>query len=449
MVSYGGRVSIRSRGVLVVLVASAAALLAVVVGNARDGQGPGGPPPDPIVVAGAAGAYALAVPALAGRPAISGDSVSFAVEDKARERLFSIGQASADGGWRTLYTAPAKRPGSASLLTASRRRVLVLRYPPRQVQTCQVGGGCSPSRAELIGGSASGPLARLFGATERLEPRGSCRHRIAQLGDSGGAEEVSLSGDRIAYSRWVRCLAPRRRGHWQVVVRDLRTGAVRVVGRRAAVDVQLAGGFLAFRPDVRAGDEVGATVINLRTGRVAYRARAAEWYSLGADGKLAVALFPQCCSLVGRLGWHSPQQPRLHRLPNRVSIFTASPLSYAEGRIAYVRSHGADGYALAVTDLRGNARVHAAFPGPLELESFAFDGTRLAFAHTRYRPDQGSADDGLRAICVDDQTLVQASATVIETYPVDHPARLPAEQLPVADPYRSPAETRPECPYRD
>jgi hypothetical protein len=389
------------------------------------------------------------VPALAGPPAISGESVSFAVEDQARERLFSIGQASADGGWHTLYTAPAKRPGSASLLTASRRRVLFLRYPPRHVQTCEVGGECSPSRAELIGGPASGPLARLFGATERLEARGSCRRRIAQLGDSGGAEEVSLSGDRIAYSRRVRCLAPRRRGHWQLVVRNLRSGAVRVVRRRAAADIQLAGDFLAFRPEARGVDEVGAMVINLRNGRVAYRARPAEWYSLGADGKLAVGLFPECCSLVGRLGWHSPQQPRLHRLPNRVSIFTASPLSYAEGRIAYVRPHGADGYALAVTDLRGNARLHATFPHPLELESFAFDGTRLAFAHARYRPDRGSADDGLRAICVDDQILVQASAPVIETYPVDVPARFPAEQLPVAQPYRSPAETRPECPYRD
>jgi hypothetical protein len=71
------------------------------------------------------------------------------------------------------------------------------------------------------------------------------------------------------------------------VVRNLQTGAVRVVGRRSVIDVQLAGDFLAFRPDVR-GDEAGATVINLREGRVAYRARPAEWYSLGADGKLAV-----------------------------------------------------------------------------------------------------------------------------------------------------------------
>jgi hypothetical protein len=434
----------RSRGVVVVLVA----LLVGVAADGRDGPDSRAPPSDPVVVTGPGGAYAVAVPALAGPPAISGDSLSFAVEDQARERLFSIGQASADGGWRSLYTAPATRPGSASVLSASRRRVVVLRYPPHDVQTCVVGGECSPSRAELIGGPASGPLARLFGATERLEARGSCRRRIAQLGDSGGAEELSLSGDRIAYSRRVRCLSPRRRGHWQIVVRNLRTGALRIVRRRAALDVQLAGDFLAFRPDVR-GDEVGATVIKLRKGRVAYRARQAEWYSLGADGKLAVGLFRECCSLVGRLGWYSPQQPHLHRLPNRVSIFTASPLSYAKGRIAYVRPQGADGYALAVTDLRGNARVHAAFSGPAELESFAFDGTRLAFAHTRYRPDQGSADDGLRAICVDDQILVQASATVIETYRVDVPARLPAEQLPAAEPYRSPAETRPECPYRD
>jgi hypothetical protein len=182
---------------------------------------------------------------------------------------------------------------------------------------------------------------------------------------------------------------------------------------------------------------------------VAYRARPAEWYSLGADGKLAVALFRDCCSLAGRLGWYSPQQPRLHRLPNRVSVFSASPLRYAKGRIAYVPRYRDDGDALAITDLRGNARVHATFAGPLELESFDFDGVRLAFAHTHYRPDQGSADDGLPAICVNDQILVQASATVIETFRVDLPASHRPEQLPVAELYRSPGQERPECPYRD
>jgi hypothetical protein len=135
---------------------------------------------------------------------------------------------------------------------------------------------------------------------------------------------------------------------------------------------------------------------------------------------------------VCRLGWYSPQQPRLHRLPNRVSIFAASPLSYADGRIAYVSSHGADGYALAVTDLRGNARVHTGFSGPGGARVLRLRRHPARLRATRYRPDQGAADDGLRAICVGDQILVQARATVIETYRVDAPARLAAEQLPAA-----------------
>lgn len=70
---------------------------------------------------------------------------------------------------------------------------LDLSYATRRGVPCVVGGECSPSRAELIGGPASGPLARLFGAIERLEARGSCRRLIAQLGDSGGTEDVKRS----------------------------------------------------------------------------------------------------------------------------------------------------------------------------------------------------------------------------------------------------------------
>jgi hypothetical protein len=255
---------------------------------------------------------------------------------------------------------------------------------------------------------------------------------------------VSLSGDRIAYARRVRCLSPRRRGHWQVVVRHLRTGELLVVDRGApAVDVQLAGPYLAL--ERYAGRDEGTTfVVDLRSRRIAYRVPNAEWYSLGADGKLAVTLF-RGLSQIGRLGWYSPQSPRLHRLPNRVSVFSASPLSYAKGRIAYVTRGG----SLSVTDLRGRARIHARRRTRETLDAFAFDGSRLAFTHTRYRADQGRNDDGLHSICVNDRSLVQASANVVEVHPVTGPGRIPPEQLPSAAPYRSPAAERPECPYRD
>jgi hypothetical protein len=405
------------------------------------GAGPAQQPADPVVVAPPGGAYAVAVPGLAGGPALAGDSVAFAVQDAVRERLFRVAAAYA-AGWRTLHVPPRRPRVVADSIVASESRVLVLRHRSGRLGSCTVGGECTPSLDDVAGGSRTGPLRRLFGFTERLPRSGSCRRRIAQLQD-----DVSLSGDRIAYARRVRCLAPRRPGRSQVVVRDLATGAVRVVHRGAADRVQLAGRYLAF---ARRGDRV--VVTDLRTGRVAYGAkiRYADHFSLGADGTLARTQFPErCCSLVGRLGWHSPRSPRLHRLPNRVAAFSGPPLVYADGRIAYVSRNDDGGATLSVTDLTGRSRDHAAFHAPEQLESFAFDGARLAFAHTRYRPDQGAADDGLRSICVSDRILVQDRASVIEVHPVTTPGRFPAASLPLVAPYRSPAHERPECPARD
>jgi hypothetical protein len=403
-------------------------------------------PGDPVVAGGPGGAYAVAVPGLAGGPALAGDSVAFAVQDAYRERLFSIAAAWA-GGWRSLYTSPRGRRLAADAIVASEARVVALRHRPGRLQTCVVGGECTPSPDDVLGGAPAGPLRRLFGFTERLGPRGSCRRRIAQL-----QEDVSLSGERIAYARRVRCMAPRRRGRPQVAVRDLRTGAVRVVHRGGAGRVQLAGMFVAIERSGRRRD--GPVLVkNVRTGRVAYRADISyrDHFSLGADGTLATTIFPGgCCSLTGRLGWYSPRSPRLHRLPNRVAVFSGAPLVYAAGRIAYVSRYEGDGSGeLSVSDLRGRAREFASFRAPEALEAFAFDGTRLAFAHTVYRPDQGAADDGPRSICVGDRILVQATASIIEVHPVTAPGLLPTSSLPLAAPYRSPTDTRPECPYRD
>jgi hypothetical protein len=401
-------------------------------------------PGDPVVAVGPGGAYAVAVPGLAGGPALAGDSVAFAVQDPERERLFSVGLASA-GKWRTLYAPPRGRRVAADLIDASEARVVALRHRPGAVQGCVVGGECSPSPDDVLGGAPAGTLRRLLGFTERLGPSGSCRRRIAQL-----QEDVSLSGERIAYARRVRCMAPRRPGHSQVVVRNLRTGAVRVVHRGGAERVQLAGAFVAIERLGRRRD--GPVMVkNLRTGRVAYRADVgyADHFSLGADGTLALTIsFDR--SLTGRLGWYSVRSPRLHRLPNRVAIFSGPPLVYSAGRIAYVSRYDGDGSGLlSVTDLRGRGRDFASFRTPEALEAFDFDGRRLAFAHTVFRPDQGVADDGLRSICVVDQILVQATASIIEVHPVTAAGRLPPASLPLAAPYRSPAGEGPDCPDRD
>jgi hypothetical protein len=452
-------VMFRVRIVLLGALAAMAVAMTVAMGRAGEVAQRGSVPGDPVVVATPGGAFAVAVPALARGPALAGDSVAFAVEDEARERLFWIRAAGAAGTWRTLYAPPRKRPGSAASLVASNARVVALRRHPDRIQTCS-GDECSPSPDEVVGGPVGGPMARVFGATERLEPRGSCRRRIAQL----VGDDISVSGDRIAYARRVRCLRPRRGGRSQVEVRDLRTGAVRVVHRGGARGVQLAGRYLAFEPyrshgeapppprddRRRRGDDGRVVVTDLRTGRIAYRAHVDSHFALGADGTLAQAIFPRrCCSLIGRLGWRSPQSPRLHRLPNRVAVFSSRPLAYAAGRIAYVSRYDDDVATLSVSDLSGRSRDHASFHTPERLDAFAFDGSRLAFASTRYRPDQGDPDDGLRSICVGDRILVQAAASVIEVHPITDPGRIPAPSLPLAQPYRSPAAERPECPYRD
>jgi len=219
--------------------------------------------------------------------------------------------------------------------------------------------------------------------------------------------EISLSGNRIAYARR----------------------------------------YLAFHPN-RRGEDRTVVVRDLRSSKIVYRARG-DWSSLGADGTLATALFNDPVSFAGTLSWYSPASPRRRRLPNRVEVFSSSPLVYAGGRIAYIRSYDVRGAELAVTDLDGNETIHARFQAPEQLEAFAFDGSRLAFAHTRFRRDQGSSDDGLPSICVGDDVLVQPNATVVEVHQLTDATRMPAAQLPSVPAYRSAAAERPECPTRD
>ena len=119
-------------------------------------------------------------------------------------------------------------------------------------------------------------------------------------------------------------------------------------------------------------------------------------------------------------------------LPQRAAVFTGAPLIYAGGRIAYVRRYEPGQEAtIAITDLDGRSVDVARFTTTEDLESFAFDGARLAYAHTRWRPDQGHADDGLRSICVDDRVFVQDIASLIEVHLISNPGRLPEAALPI------------------
>ena len=102
--------------------------------------------------------------------------------------------------------------------------------------SCMLPGECTPVRGTLLAGPADGRLERAVREPERMPDTASCRRRIAQLDDF----DLSVSGARVAYVRRVRCLSAHPRGRTQVVVRNLRTGAVRVVHRGRAQNAQLA-----------------------------------------------------------------------------------------------------------------------------------------------------------------------------------------------------------------
>jgi hypothetical protein len=123
-----------------------------------------------------------------------------------------------------------------------------------------------------------------------------------------------------------------------------------------------------------------------------------------------------------------------------VAVFSGPPLVCAAGRIASGSRYGGDGSGgLWVSDLRGRARVLASFRTPEAFEAFAFDGTRLAFAPSVYRPDQGTADDGLWTICVGDRILLQATASVIEVHRSRPTAAGRPHRCRSPRPHRSPA----------
>jgi hypothetical protein len=268
-------------------------------------------------------------------------------------------------------------------------------------------------------------MRRELRATER---RGRC---LAMFEDPG---ELALSGDRVVYEERLRC---GRRSRVRLVVRNLRSGSRRVVHRGRAQRPQLAGRFAAFFRGRR------LVVVDVRSRRVAAAPSIGveshqAWYSLDADGTVAVATF-RGLGFDGRLDWFSPREPRLHRLPARPSVFSSEPLILVGDRIVFARDEGRE---LALTDLQGGERTVARFEWPEWLDDFAFDGTRIAWRSSRYRPYAGAADDGLPYLCPSGAPHVLAAAPVIEAYPIDAVARLPAPSVPA--PRDRPRE-RPDC----
>ena len=391
------------------------------------------------------GGYAVAVPGFGNRVALGGRSLAWTLEDPADERAFGVGQTTDVGVISRPLTLPAKHHAVVGGFSGSRQRLALFTSPSR----------ASRGVGHIWAGPRGGVMRAYAPENERLPATRSCRRRIAHLGDPGGGQDLTVSGERVAYGREVTCRSAKRRTSWQLVVRNLRTGKTRVLRRAPAGDVQFAGDFVSYRRDVR-NDDRRIYVVRASTGRLAYRASLTSvikesvdaHYSLGADGTVAVAYFAGL-SDKGRLGWFSPASRRLHKL-GRVAVFSSSPLKYANGRIVYVSRYVSGGDELAITTLRGATTTVATFARDEQLDAFDFDGEQIAFAHSKYRPDRGRADDGLPSQCwANDKIRVQARAAIIEVHGVQGASRLAEARLPIATPQRSAADTRPECPYKD
>lgn len=397
-----------------------------------------------VVAVGSDGSYAVAAPGLSMGPVLAGGSVVWTTSD-ARSRLLRVEQAGPGRTSETLYATPRRfRDSIALTLAASPTRVVVVRDEDGAA------GSCNPltlrctirSDGALLAGEPGKRLRRVVGVAERFR-----RYRGCRRGTMSIEREVALqlSGDVAGYERRVACRDSQRPDLLELVLHDLRTGTRRVVARTRSSDgngaIQLAGRFAAYR-SAHTGRYV---VADIRTGAIRYTpVRRGGWDALDEQGTLAGATF-RSGSFNAWLNWTSPTAPWLHRLPVKTSIFSSEPYLIAKRRIAYVRGLGWDGYELAVTDLRGHAQIVARFERPEELDDFAFDGDRIAWVSSIWRPYAGRQDDGLPYRC-DNGIRVLVRAPVIEVHPIEHPARMPSDRLPQHPVLRDPERTPPFCP---
>lgn len=267
---------------------------------------------------------------------------------------------------------------------------------------------------------------------------------------------LQFSGDWAGYERRVACRDPQRRDLLELVLHNLRTGVRRVIARTTSPEgngmLLLAGRFAAYRSpstsklvvaDIRT-DVIKHASVHLG-GRPSFDL--GGWSSLDEDGTLAGATF-RSGSFDAWLSWTSPKAPWLHRLPIKTSIFSSEPFLIAKHRIAYVRGLGWDGYELAITDLHGHTRTVARFQRPEELDDFVFDGDRVAWVSSIWRPYAGQKDNGLPYRC-DNGLRVLERAPIVEVHPLDQLTRIPTEELPALPAPRDPAGDAPYCPVED
>jgi hypothetical protein len=379
-------------------------------------------------------------------PVLAGSSVVWTTSD-ARSRFLTVEQTDPDGTTKTLYVMPRRirYPGPVALVASPTRIVLVREGPPGPCDLLT--NRCKNHLGALLAGEPGKPLRRVAGIEQRFRGYRGCRR--GSMGIDLQITGLQLSGDWAGYARRVACRDPQRSDRLELVLHNLRTGVRRVIDRRTTyLEVNgylLLAGRLAAYQSPATGKIV---VADIRTDAIEYApAHVSGWASLDEDGTLAGAAF-RSGSLNGWLSWTSPKAPSLHRLPVKASIFSSEPLLIAKHRIASVRRLGWKGHELAITDLHGHKQTVARFTRPEELDDFAFNGDRIAWASSTWRPYEGHEDDGLPYRC-DSGLRVLARAPIVEVHPIDQLTRIPTEKLPVLPAPRDPAGDPPSCSTGD
>lgn len=373
----------------------------------------------------------------------------------ARSRLLTVEQAGPGGTTKTLYVTPRRFRGDhVAALAASPTRVVVIR-DETGIRSCGLSTQRCTVRSDgaLLAGAPGKPLRRVVGIAQRLRGHRGCRRgRVSIELEAAG---LQLSGDWAGYERRVACRNPQRRDLLELVLHNLRTGVRRVIARTTSPEgngmLLLAGRLASYR-----SPSTGKLVVaDIGTDAIEYAPvhlgdsssfDMGGWTSLDEDGTLASSTGGS--NYNQWLSWTSPKAPSLHRLPVKTSVFSSERLLIAKHRIAYVRRLGWDGHELAIADLHGHTRTVARFKRPDELDDFAFDGDRIAWVSSTWRPYEGHADDGLPFRC-DDGLRVLERAPIVQVHPVDQLTRIPAEELPALPAAREPAGDAPDCPVSD
>lgn len=410
----------------------------------------------PVVAEGSDGSYAIAVPGLSVDdlrvgPVLAGSSVVWTTSD-AHSRLLRVEQADPGGTTETLYVTPQRlRDDHVDALAASPTRVVMLREGSAcdlLTQRCTI-----RSNGALLAGEPGKPLRRVAGVTQRFRGYRGCRRGTISI--ELEVAGLQLSGDWAGYERRVACREPQRPDLLELVLHNLRTGIRRVIARTTSPEgngmLLLAGRLAAYR-----SPSSGKLVIaDIRTDAIKHTPvhlghsssfDMGGWSSLDENGTLAGSTGGS--SYNEWISWTSPKAPSLHRLPVKTSVFSSERLLIAKHRIAYVRRLGWTGHELAITDLHGHKRTIARFKRPEELDDFAFDGDRIAWASSIWRPYRGHEDDGLPFRC-DNGLRVLERAPIVEVHPVDQLTRIPTEKLPSLPVSRDPAGDAPYCPVED